>query len=500
MKKILLFLTISFIYLLSSTPIVNAKTDTFYEAEYIDNIYMVRYDKKSNIKYYQKARVYRRVSDGRLAYCLQPFAKFNPSDNTYETVSSLPSISNETLTRLNDIIGFGYGFANRNDLKWYAITQLMIWQAVEPDSEFYFTDTLNGNKIETYNSEMTSINNNITESYKMPSFHNQTFYGIVGKPLTINDTNNIFKFFGGGSEDSFKDNNTLTVTKNTPGCYEESFYRGYNAANDPVLFYYNPNSQHLATVGKANNRETKVRYCFNELKLKIKKIDKNTNSIISSGEASLKDSIFTLYNDKREKITDLTLDENMQINLSSSTMDLNYGTYYIKETKAGTGYLPNDQEYKIEFTEENTSLDLTIENEVLKKEVVIKKYFGDGKLMESEANISFEIYDHNNDLVKTITTDENGIAKIVLPYGHYKVVQKNTTEGYTKIEPFNIFINDINKDYHYTINDYKIKEKPKKEISIVVPNTSTSDNYKDNYLLISIILLPTYLFVKKKFS
>ena len=104
MKKILLFLTISFIYLISSTTIVNASTDSFYEAEYIDNIYMVRYDKSTKTKYYQKARVYKRTSDGKLAYCLQPFTKFNPNDNTYETVGTFPDINEETLKKIKDIL------------------------------------------------------------------------------------------------------------------------------------------------------------------------------------------------------------------------------------------------------------------------------------------------------------------------------------------------------------------------------------------------------------
>ena len=118
--------------------------------------------------------------------------------------------------------------------------------------------------------------------------------------------------------------------------------------------------------------------------------------------------------------------------------------------------------------------------------------------MAAEPNITFEIYDKDNKLVKSIITDENGIAKITLPYGHYKVVQANTTNGYTKIKPFTIFINNINKDYHYTINDYKIKEEiPNETISIEVPNTST--DYNDNYNILSLIL-PTYFLVKKKFS
>lgn len=71
----------------------------------------------------------------------------------------------------------------------------------------------------------------------------------------------------------------------------------------------------------------------------------------------------------------------------------------------------------------------------------------------------------------TITTDENGLASIELPYGHYTIKQKTTTEGYSKIEPFEIFIDKI-KDYKYKIYDYE-EEKPKKEEIIIVdvPNT-----------------------------
>ena len=497
MKKILLFLTLSFIYLISSTTIVNASTDSFYEAEYIDNIYMVRYDKSTGTKYYQKARTYRRTSDGKLAYCLQPFKKFNSSNNTYETVTTLPEISNETLEKVRDLVGFGYGYSGHsNDLKWYAVTQLMIWQTVEPNSEFYFTDTLNGNKTDIYTKEINSINNLIKNSYQMPSFNNQTFYGIVGKPLTFTDTNNIIGNFSISSKDVTKKNNIITVTKENPGCYEDTFTRLYNYSS-PMLFYYNPNSQHLATIGSPNNREAKVRYCFNELKLNIKKIDKDTGTTDSIGEASLKDTVFTLYNENMEKIADLALDKNMEASISSSDYDLEYGTYYLKETKTGTGYLPNDEVYEIKFTGDNPTIELTIENKVIEKEVTIKKLFGNGLLMQAESNITFEIYDKDNNLIKSITTDQNGLAKITLPYGHYKIVQSNTTEGYTKIKPFEIFISDIDKDYYYTINDYKEKkEVPKETISIEVPNTSTENN---NYHLLSLIL-PTYLIVKKKFS
>ena len=499
MKKILLFLTLSFIYLISSTTIVNASQDSFYEGEYIDNIYMVRYDKSTGTKYYQKARTYRRTSDNRLAYCLQPFKVFNPSNNTYETVDSLPEISSETLEKLRDIIGFGYGYPTHGyDLKWYAVTQLMIWQTVEPDNEFYFTDTLNGNKIDIYDDEIARINELISTSYEMPSFNNQTFYGIVGKPLIIEDTNKVLYNFGMTKNDGIINDNTFTVTKNEVGCYEEEFYRNYQYTT-PVLFYYNPNSQHLAVTGSPYNKTATVKYCFNKLELKIKKIDIDTGTTESSGEASLKDTVFTLYNDKMEKIKDITLNDKMEASITSNDYNLNYGTYYLKETKTGVGYEQNNEVYEIKFTGDNPIIELTIKNKVIEKEIIIKKLYGDGKLMLNEPNITFEIYDKDNNLVTEITTNQDGLAKLTLPYGHYKIVQKNTTEGYTMIKPFTIFINKENNEYYYTINDYKIpeEEEPKEEISIEVPNTGT--NYNDNYNLLN-LLLPAYYLVKKKYN
>ena len=375
----------------------------------------------------------------------------------------------------------------------------MIWQAVEPNNDFYFTDTLNGNRINPYDAEIAEINNLIKESQILPNFSNQTFYGIVNKPINITDSNNTFINYRIIPVDNLsveKTNNSLTVNGKKEGCYEMPYVR-YFGSDGPVLFYYNPNSQHLATVGSPNNIESKVTFCFKELNLKIKKIDKDTGTIESTGEASLKDTIFTLYNEEMKKITDLTLDENMEAKVSSNEFNLNYGKYYLKETKPGTGYLPNDKVYEINFTTDNTDIELIVENKVIEKEVIIKKLYGDGKLMLAEPDITFDIYDKDGNLVKSITTDQNGLAKITLPYGHYKIVQSNTTEGYTMIKPFTIFINDINKDYYYTINDYKIPEKPPEEtISIEVPNTSTKDY---NYHLLSLIL-PTYLIVKKKFS
>ena len=126
---------------------------------------------------------------------------------------------------------------------------------------------------------------------------------------------------------------------------------------------------------------------------------------------------------------------------------------------------------KIVFDENHTNIDMTLENEVIKGKVILEKSYGNKNLMKSEANVVFEVYNKDKKLVDTITTDENGLASIELPYGHYTIKQKTTAEGYSKIEPFEIFIDKI-KDYKYKIYDYE-EEKPKKEEIIIVdvPNT-----------------------------
>ena len=180
-----------------------------------------------------------------------------------------------------------------------------------------------------------------------------------------------------------------------------------------------------------------------------------------------------MYNDKKEKVTDISFDNDGKSEIvgEGNKSLIDFGTYYLQETKAGTGYIKDNNLYKITFDENNTTINKTLENEVIKGKVIIEKNYGNKNIMKGEPNITFEIYNKDKELINTITTDENGLASVELPYGHYTIKQKNTTEGYSKIEPFKIFINKV-KDYKYKIYDYK-NEKPKKEDVIIVdvPNT-----------------------------
>lgn len=474
MRKILLFLTITSIFFLCNTTKVYAKTNSFYEGNYINGIYMVRYDRSTNTKHYQKARFYRRIGDGTAAYCLEPFKVFQANNSTYEGILEQNVYDKDTWQRVTDLVAFGYLYKDHIDDKWYAITQMMIWETVDKNNSFYFTDTLNGNKVDIYNEEKSEIERLISDSKRKPSFTNNTYHALAGKQISITDTTGILPNYTTTLDsDSQLINNTFTIKKNNASCYTQKFYSNYGLNRQMALFYNNGSSQQLVSLGASKPLEIAVNFCFHELQLNLTKVDKDTKDFTGQGEASLQDTIFTLYNKKMEKITDITFNKKGKATIIGKGEDskIDFGTYYLQESKAGIGYQKDDTLYKIVFDENHTNIDMTLENEVIKGKVILEKSYGNKNLMKSEANVVFEVYNKDKKLVDTITTDENGLASIELPYGHYTIKQKTTTEGYSKIKPFEIFIDKI-KDYKYKIYDYE-EEKPKKEEIIIVdvPNT-----------------------------
>ena len=148
----------------------------------------------------------------------------------------------------------------------------------------------------------------------------------------------------------------------------------------------------------------------------------------------------------------------------------------MEEAKTGEGYNLNENLYEVTISIDNPKPQVDFYNKVIEKKITIVKKYGEENNMNPEKNIDFDIYDIDNNLIKTISTDENGEVTTTLPYGKYKIVQKNTTEGYQKNEPF-IIIVDKNDEETIKLKDYRIP----------VPNTYT--DIRTSIIFIIIILL-----------
>lgn len=479
MKKILLFLmTILGLYSLTIKN-TNAKT-TFYEAEKIENIWTKSI--KNNTAHYQKARFYRRTIDNKPAYCVEPFLFFQ--DNAiYEELLNPNNISQEIWERMTLIAHFGYGYENHQDNKWYAITQLMIWKTADPTGEFYFTDKLNGNKIDIFTNEQQEINNLINLYLTKPNI-NETINIAENQSIKITDTNKVLHHYNilSTNDDIKIIDDNLVINNLKAGEYNLTLERKDNLYNESSIYYYNPDSQNLMTAGKININKFNIKIIVKKTNIEITKQDNDTNSTNAKGEAKLDGAIYGIYDNKNNLLKEITINEDCKAQISN----LPYGKYNIKEIKAGIGYTIDKNTYEIELNQNTYNIKLILKNKVIEKQVNIHKEYSDINNQNSkpEQNITFNIYDYQNNLYDTITTDCNGNANIILPYGKYKIEQINTTNGYRKIETFQIIIDEkYDETQIHNLIDYKIK----------VPNTySEKKEQKIPLILYLLVLIINY--------
>lgn len=467
MKKIMIFLMTVFGIGIFSLVNVNAETYNFYEGDYIDGIWITK--EKGGTKYYQKARFFMQSNrPGRFAYCIEPFEMFD-EESSYSRSVNPNTLSDEQKTRLKLIAYFGYNYQNHTDPKWYAISQYMIWKEADPTGDIYFTDSLNGNRIEAFANEINEINALINNYYTLPSIANMEVNMVENSSITLTDTNNVLSNYTSNNPDAYINGNTLTINNLKEGEYTIDLIRDMKKYDLPPIFYHASFSQDMMTVGDIKNINISLKVNVDKTTLDITKIDSDTKTTIPSGEASLSGAIYQIYDSNMKEIEKLEIDDNMK----ASIENLDYGKYYIKEISAGEGYLLDENTYEFEITHDNKNIVLELENKVIKKEIIIHKTYGDGINGNNEKDISFDIYNKKGELITTITTDNNGYAKVILPFGVYTFKQNNTTDGYTYADDFTIDIKNEDKE-EINLYDYKIK----------VPNTS-----KNSPIFITILVL-----------
>ena len=455
MKKIIFILMTIMLTFICSTK-VEAQTQ-FYEGEYIDGIYMNKQKTEISAIYYQKARFFRQVGTNQFAYCIDPFIFFTEG-STYEETINPNNLTQQQKERITEIAYFGYGYHNHTDKKWYAITQFMIWQTADPTANFYFTDGLNGPRIEAYTQEMNEINTLITNYHKSTSLLNKTYTVVEGETIFLEDTNNIISTYSIDNPNFRIEGNKIIGDNLTKGEYTINLLKQENHYNKPILFYQALDSQALMQTGDIPDKTEQLKINVINTLIEITKIDKDTQSIIASGDGSLIGAIYGLFNQYDEKIAEITINENSK----GIIKNIPFGTYYLQEIVPPKGYQLDTKKYEITISEENPNQQLILENEIIKKKVIIYKTYDETNKIP-EKNINFLIFDKDNNLITTITTDEFGKAEIILPYGEYKIVQENTTEGYQKVEDIELIIDNM-EDEIIKLTDYKIK----------VPNTRTN--------------------------
>ena len=399
MKKIILVIILLLIFIPAK---INA--ESFREGEYIPDTYIKKF--KGSTGKYEQMVVFRRNSDNKVVYCIELWESLSSGKN-------LPSYTNnpKTLINMDDAVWerirllayYGYGYKNHTDIKWYAITQMMIWKTTSPESDIYFTDTLNGNRVDKYINEENEIDELINKHKRYPTtdlmytaFYNQT-YNYVDKNNLINDyeITNI--------------ENGLTVTRPEPTKINvNDTYIGFRRItltnkdklyNNAPTLYYDSDGQDVLLPGSYDPLEFRLVFSMKSRDITINKIDSDTGLNVPSGDASFNKTKFEIYDLENNLYKTVETNENGQVVLKNFP----YGKFKIKEEKAGVGYTINNELTEIYVNSSYNSFD--IKNKVIKNKIIINKYLKDHNNNLIKENARFIVLDKNNNEVESFETN-----------------------------------------------------------------------------------------------
>ena len=179
-------------------------------------------------------------------------------------------------------------------------------------------------------------------------------------------------------------------------------------------------------------------------------------------DLKLKDAEFTIYDKNDNEVDKLITDENGY----DESIDLNYGDYTMKETKAPLGHKLNDTVYDIQIREDKKVYTFDVPNEVIKGSIQIVKV--DSKNEEKPVEgAGFDVIAVNVDGIETgtvvdhVVTDKDGFAFTKpLRFGEYKFIETKTPNGYWQSDrEYHVNITEDNKTYVKYVKNEPIQAK-----------------------------------------
>lgn len=452
-KKLLLVFSVLLtgIVALIDIPKVQAETyagEAIWPSEFISDVY-IKKERADGYTKYQQGRFIRRSEDNAFVYCLQPFVDIN---NNYvyniarEDYEVYLNMTKEQWQRIRLLAYYGYGYGSHTSTKWYAITQVLIWRTAEPSGDFYFTNGLNGSRNDSlFIDEINEIENLVSNHYKVPNFKETNITLPIGDTITLTDINGVLNNYEITKETNVTaniDNNNLTIKANSIGDGQINLTKTDTKYSAPPIVYFNEHSQNVMRVGAYDPVNSYIKINVIGGKVSINKVDEETGLGFAQGDASLDGAIYGIYKEDGTRVGQL---ESVGGKYVTSDYLPSLGRYYILEEKASIGYELNNTKYYFEITEDNLNPQIEVTEKVIKRDLEIFKVFASGEtgILIGESNITFDIYlKSTGEKVQSITTDKNGYATATLPYGTYIIKQVNTTDGYEKVDDFEIVVND----------------------------------------------------------
>lgn len=443
MKKIIMAIMVFIMFM------VNTMASTFKGGDVIDDMYVVKINEKGE-KTYKKAQFI--VNEkGDYVYCLEPFVmvKNGASYTKYESkFAKHLGISELTWERVGLLAYYGYGYLSHTDPKWYYITQMAIWQKIDPASEFYFTDTFEGEiNEELYKDEMQELETLIKRHYVTPNFAYGTLY--IGDTIVLTDRQGVISSFE--TNNGVINENTLTIEltgENNRVTLERK------QTSKPII-YIGENSQNI--LEGAYDFEVRTSYNFKA----VERRGSITIKKLGEGEV-LSNVLINMYDENKNFIKSVrTNNEGIGI-----FEDLPMGTYYTQEMEVDNRYILDSSLKEVILNKDNVNQTIELTNYLKRGKITITKY-GEEELL---SNVHLSLYDENKNFIMETITNSEGIAEFNdIPLGTYFIKETSVSDNYILDDTYHEVILEENKDVSLKLTNYlkrgNIKVKKYGEVS-----------------------------------
>lgn len=472
MKKLIYLIFL--IFGIFNIKIVYASNNVTLTQGFIDNVF---YTRRGGGKPYVSLQYKTFTIDNKAVYCIEPGIEIvTNSYISHETLNESPF--DDKTNKLIELIGYyGYDYPNHQTLRYRMATQALIWEKTGGQIIEFWTERYGYGDYIDVTKEKNVIMNLVNNHFNVPSFNNKQFNLILGESIEITDTNKVLENFDIVKNNNLEvknSNNALYVKPNQIGKIAlELKKKKYDDEKSIIYIGNNPKTQKMAFF--RYSEDVIVNLTINTIggRVNLNKFDYNTKSANTiTSLASLENAKYGIYTENDNLIATIITN---QSGYAESKEKIAIGRYYLQEITPSQGYNLDKEKYYFEIDKDHLVINLTVYEKIINRDLLIIKYiknFNTNKL-EAEGNIKFNIYNHNNELVKEIITDKDGKISLNLLYGTYTIRQINTTNGYKKVDDLVITIdNNTPIDLKYTLIDLPIETK----IKVRKKDTKTKNN------------------------
>ena len=304
---------------------------------------------------YATRGVYRTINN-ELVYCIQPGVVLSSDIYLeYDNYADIFNISEDSYNKIKLIAYYGYNYKDHKDIKWYLVTQYLIWNEIKPDTwTIYISDANKNNINHIYKSEIDEINNLVNNHN--PNLGIENGYIInYKKSFVINASDDL----------SIYKPNTGTINNNQLILDNLNYGRNditlENDSYNKTVFYYNSNGQNVFRRGDELNQNISTYIYVTAGKIKVNECNEEdfTNDFIGG--------TYEIYNADESIIETITCDD------SSCVSDyLPVGFFKIKVKYLNDNYEVNDHIYDVEVKDNDvTEINIcSLKKKILRRETV----------------------------------------------------------------------------------------------------------------------------------